>query len=149
MVNEKIILSFHYDFEVNNICKWHYDKTFVTYPKNQKKCCNVFKVHKKSPETVLKKVDVELALQIRDYTNFSVKPYQLLCKASPRSCHAKLLALIEDRVNEIAMMPSQSQSSTNSRLSNWSCPDSEPEIKDNEKEVDFDQIMQNIRKGLR
>ena len=116
---------------------------------SQKKCCNVFKVHKKSPETVLKKVDVELALQIRDYTNFSVKPYQLLCKASPRSCHAKLLALIEDRVNEIAMMPSQSQSSTNSRLSNWSCPDSEPEIKDNEKEVDFDQIMQNIRKGLR
>ena len=150
---ERQILSFHYNFKIDAICRYHHRAIFTTFEWNSKrKCCDPLQKHGKAIKINLKCVDLELAQNLRQYTNLDVKPRSCVC----RDCFQLLQNLVnEEFENQQNLIDSQEEvGASASQFSNYSDGSSlqglregnvEVEVEPNQQEKDYSELLKNLK----
>ena len=146
---DKEVISFFYDYDVNIICGEHHKYVFKTFPSNQRSCKNLFEKHKKAIRESLRPITLPFAKQVFQYTRFHLKPGEKTCI----DCRKQLDVLIKNGIEE-----ADSGGPSSSQFSNFSDTSEGMKIKDKEKdermkklektEEDYLLIMENIKKIL-
>ena len=155
-IEEKNILSFHYSYQVDILCEPHYNKIFKLFPLHQKICCNKQNLHDSIKKgTILSTVTLDLAQDVREFTNFQIKPFEKICKVICLPAIKEQIKIGRDTKSEQEMdldFPSASQQSKHSNYSDCSeiqnqrvvnVPEENKTLR--EKAENFDIIMENAR----